>query len=64
MDPDIHVIPENDLQVHIESEKCWCNPWRHTEEPRILIHNSADGRELTEEDAIWMNAPMGPTNAN
>lgn len=57
--PDIHVIPENDLQVHIESDQCWCHPFRDLKERRVVVHNSADGREIEEWENEWMNAPMG-----
>lgn len=46
---DIHVLPINDLREHEESESCWCRPRRDEEEPTVLIHNSADGREHTKE---------------
>lgn len=58
----IHVYPVNDLKPHeLEGEPCWCNPQintgefdpiRHTYtlyDAPIVIHNSADGREYSEE---------------
>lgn len=50
----IHVLPQNDLFPHEESEECWCEPetiWTDGGKPlgeAIVIHNAADGRELTE----------------
>ena len=53
----VHVYPVNDLWEHeTDGEECWCDPeirWVDPEtgetysEP-LVIHNSADGRELTE----------------
>ena len=51
--PDIHVLPENDLREHIESRACWCHPNAHydplMEQPAVVVHNAADGRELVEQ---------------
>ena len=44
----IHVIPENDLQKHRLCRECWCKPTVDEEEPFMLVHNSADERELFE----------------
>jgi hypothetical protein len=41
-------MPVNDLRDHDDSDQCWCNPVRDEEEPRVVIHNSMDGRELIE----------------
>ena len=43
--PDIHIIPVNDIQYHIESRDCWCNPKEYPLESGVIIHKSADGRE-------------------
>lgn len=40
-----HVIPLNDLREHEEAVTCPCEPWMDGE---IIIHNSWDGREITE----------------
>lgn len=40
-----HVIPDNDLQEHAETNDCWCLP---KNDGQIVIHNSADERELYE----------------
>ena len=48
MSRDVHIIPENDLQVHILSARCWCGPRRDGDEPSVVIHNSTDGREWVE----------------
>lgn len=44
-----HVIPINDAIEHEESRQCWCKP-TFNEEDDLLIHHSADGRELQEPD--------------
>jgi hypothetical protein len=46
-----HVVPINDLREHGEDcdALCWCNPRVEQEEDgRVIIHNSADGREYLE----------------
>lgn len=51
---DIHVIPQNDLREHGESRHCWCQP-RVEQQPKqsaIIVHNSADGRELVERHGL------------
>lgn len=45
----IHVLPVNDLFEHDESTVCWCEPRVEWLSEAVVIHNSADGRELTEE---------------
>jgi len=59
----IHVLPINDLKEHDEeSDQCWCNPRveigdsEGLYEMPIIIHNSADGREITE--GICLNKPI------
>ena len=44
----IHIIPINDLEEHIESSTCKCNPTYCNKDGEIIIHNSFDGRELLE----------------
>lgn len=45
----LHVIPENDLRKHEESNVCDCHPFMIEENGEmIMIHNSYDGRELIE----------------
>lgn len=46
----IHVLPVNDLINHFESGTwCWCQPRIEIEENGIVVvHNSADKRELRE----------------
>lgn len=60
---DIHVLPQNDLRYHTETRNCWCEP--HLElfidddghlledHEAVVVHNSADGRELIEK--YWIN---------
>ncbi len=46
-----HVYPLNDEREHVtEGTMCWCDPRLITDEPElIVVHNSADGRELIEQ---------------
>lgn len=46
----IHVYPVNDLTEHeLEGTCCWCQPDVDWNQPEVLVvHNSADGRELRE----------------
>lgn len=46
----VHIVPINDLQEHDDcSEQCWCAPRVERLESGVLvIHQSADGRELVE----------------
>lgn len=45
-----HVIPLNDLKEHTENTTCECCPSVEFENGEmIVIHNSFDGRELTED---------------
>lgn len=49
IDASIHVYPHDDSAPHVLSgQECWCNPYRDEEEPSVVIHVSADGRELRE----------------
>ena len=48
----IHVYPINDEREHDirDTTMCWCDPSLDTENPEIIvIHNSADCRELIEQ---------------
>lgn len=40
-----HVIPRNDSKQH-SSFDCWCSPTKDAEDEGVLIHHSADRREL------------------
>jgi hypothetical protein len=44
----VHVIPTADLRAHDASLGCWCEPTPDEDEPRMLMHHSADGREAFE----------------
>jgi hypothetical protein len=44
----INIVPVNDLLEHEESTMCWCLPRVEFLEEVLIIHNSADGIELTE----------------
>lgn len=42
------VIPVGDTYDHTPGEECWCRPvWRDG----VLVHHSADRREMAEEGA-------------
>lgn len=46
-----HVYPVHDLKPHdTDSRQCWCIPLlEHRENGSVIvIHNSSDGREITE----------------
>jgi hypothetical protein len=48
----IHVYPLNDEREHEtgDTTTCWCDPKLDIDNPEmIVIHNSADGRELIEQ---------------
>lgn len=53
--PVVHVLPIDDTRDHVESSSCWCRPFvsreQETEEV-VVVHNSADGRELIEQHGI------------
>lgn len=58
MASDYHVLPVNDLREHAEARDCWCEP---RVEPvkvcraiigHVVVHQSADGRELIEQHGI------------
>ena len=53
----MHVLPINDEREHETTTTCWCEPrieWNDPETGEVysealVIHNSADGRELIEQ---------------
>ncbi len=46
-----HVVPVEDLEPHFLTDECHCLPRRHPDtDKNLVIHNSFDGRELTEPD--------------
>lgn len=59
---DVHVLPEGDLREHACTRTCWCQPAIETHDPEtgrgyvgmaaMVVHNSADGRELVEEHGL------------
>lgn len=44
----VHVMPVDDTAPHRDTVDCWCNPTPDEEEPLVIVHHSADGRELAE----------------
>jgi hypothetical protein len=49
----MHILPIGDLREHDETRDCWCRPkLQCVERTIIVIHNSADGRELIEEHGV------------
>lgn len=65
MTGDVHILPIDDLRAHEETRDCWCRPTlqRHVRhavdrgvairiETIVVVHNSADGRELVEEHGV------------
>lgn len=54
-EPDIHILPEGDLQPHMETRTCWCGPDVKSVEDTptmLVVHHAADGRELIEEHGL------------
>lgn len=46
----VHVLPVNDLREHSESIACECRPRvEQYDSHSLVIHNSWDGREITEQ---------------
>lgn len=43
--PEGHVVPVDDLKVHILTPECWCCPAPDDDYPHVLIHKSMDRRE-------------------
>lgn len=54
--PPVHVLPIDDLRAHKESTTCWCVPWVYADATRdaalVIVHHSADGRELVEQHGL------------
>jgi hypothetical protein len=52
----IHIVPVNDLRPHNDrGDSCWCQPFCEVDLDGIfvmLIHHSADGRELVEQHGV------------
>jgi hypothetical protein len=48
MNDDIHVTPVGDLIPHVDRRDCWCQPTPDADEPRVVVHHSADEREQWE----------------
>lgn len=60
----VHIVPINDLAPHDDSGvcTCWCQPRVETLDPQtgasypegahLVIHHSADGRELVERHGL------------
>lgn len=46
--PQAHVTPNNDLQEHVHTPECWCQPDWH-EDGEVWVHNSKDRREEFEQ---------------
>lgn len=44
----VHVMPVGDGREHMSSSACWCAPVPDAEDPLVIVHNSADGREHCE----------------
>jgi len=50
-DENVHVLPANDLKLHLEAFCCHCQPriQRESDYNRdLIIHNAYDGREFAE----------------
>lgn len=63
----LHVLPVDDLREHQNvvtvDEDCWCNPrWEFVDGGVVVVHNSADGREIKEID--WSEVWEQVTGAN
>lgn len=43
-----HVVPCNDTRLHKLCHTCWCEPTIDPDDGFLLVHNSADNRELYE----------------
>lgn len=45
----VEILPLDDDKEHWAGDECWCQPTVDRQEVRpIIIHNSADGREMLE----------------
>jgi hypothetical protein len=51
---DLHIVPLNDLREHeTKTRECWCQPTLKSESGTVLVvHQSADGRELVERHGV------------
>lgn len=57
---DTHITPINDLREHTDARDCWCQPRIEIVEDFldasparvIVVHTSADGRELVERHGL------------
>jgi len=47
-----HVVPESDTRRHVLGPDCWCEP---VTDAYMLVHNSADERELYERGERLLN---------
>ena len=52
IDRDVHVIPIDDEIPHVHDDTCPCRPSRDEQQPGIVIHHAADGREHFEPLAV------------
>ncbi len=43
-----HIVPIQDTRGHTMSHDCWCSPQRDADDPTVLVHSSADQREMYE----------------
>ena len=49
-----HVLPNNDIIEHVESEDCSCNPRVEFHGDRqLIIHNAMDRREVFEQRKLY-----------
>jgi hypothetical protein len=51
---DVHVVPVNDLRERASRRDCWCQPRliREAGAAVVVVHQSADGRELVEQHGV------------
>ena len=49
MDSIYHIVPTNDIKPHSDLVTCKCKP-TPSEDGKLIIHNSWDGREFFEPD--------------
>ena len=45
----VHIMPINDLKLHVAQLNCPCQPYRDPETANLIIHVAYDGREFAEE---------------
>lgn len=51
----VEVVPVDDTKEHFLGDECWCIPTVQIilfEGPRLVVHNSADRREVSEPDYL------------